>query len=171
MENTNSDGFILHHETLVKETDSLHYHPSYELFIVVKGSTTILVDDRLVSAKEKDIVLLKPNVIHKNIGQKLHDRYSIHFTDAYLLSCFSDSLVRSLTKPFGNQKVTVTPGIFEQILNLLIHIKSNPPYACIHTAEIITLLTDGQNLQTAELNAPSQTADHILEYIRKTTPI
>lgn len=167
MEHINSDGFILHRETLVKETDLLHYHPSYELFIVIKGSTTMLVDDKLVYAKEKDIVLLKPNVIHKNIGKKLHDRYSIHFTNAYLLSCFSDSLVKSLTMPFENHKVTVTPCIFDQILNLLIHIKNNPLYASIHTAEIMALLADKQNLQTTELNTPSKTADHILEYIRK----
>lgn len=166
MEHINRNGFILHQETLVKDTDSLHYHPSYELFIVVKGSTTLLVNDKFVSAAEKDIVLLKPNVIHKNIGQKLHDRYSVHFTNAYLLSCFSDGLVKSLTAPFENHKATVTPGVFDQILNLLTHIKNNPHYACIHTAEILALLTDENNLQKTQFNMPPKTTDHILEYIR-----
>lgn len=167
MELINLNGFILHQETLPNKDDLIHYHSSYELFIVVKGVTTVLIDDRLISVGEQEIILLKPDVIHKNIGQKLHERYSIHFTDEYLHSCFSDGVAELLTKSFENQKISVTSDTFEQILKLLTAIKNRPPFACIHAAEIVTLLSDPKNMQTAQLNITSKTAGHILEYIRK----
>lgn len=167
MELINSNGFILHNETLVNKDDCLHYHPSYELFMMMKGSTTILVDDKLIPIEENDILLLKPNIIHKNIGEKLHNRYSIHFTDEYLLSHFSDNLARSLISPFNNHKITVTDSVFQEISRLLSRIKSDPLHACIHTAEIITLLTDRNNLQMKNAAPLPKTVDHILAYIRK----
>ncbi len=167
MEYINTNGFILHNETLPKEPDCLHYHSSYELFIVIKGSTTVLIDDKLVYAEEKDIVLLKPNIIHKNVGEKLHNRYSIHFTYEYLLSNFSDNLVKFLVSPFDNNRITVTDSTFREIMCLLNHIKNNPQHACIHTAGIITLLTDEKNLQAAKTNSLPKMAINILEYIRK----
>lgn len=162
------NGFILNRETYPKSFDfPLHYHASYELFMVVKGETTLLVDDKLISVNKKEIVLLKPDVVHKNVGEKRHDRYSIHFTSEYLLSYFSDALAKSLAEPFDNNKIAVTDSTFGAILDLLKRIEQNPRYACIHTAEIITLLTDKRNLQTVNTNIPLKTTDNILEYIRK----
>lgn len=167
MECVNTNGFILHNETLLMDTDCLHYHASYELFIVIKGATTILIDDQLVYAEEKDIVLLRPNIIHKNVGEKQHNRYSIHFTYEYLLSNFSDTLAKLLISPFDNNRITVTDSTFREILCLLNHIKNNPQYACIYTAGIITLLADDKNREAAKTNALPKTAGTILEYIRK----
>lgn len=163
------DGFILNHEIQPKSPYCpLHYHPSYEVFIAVKGTTTLLVDDKLLPVNEKEIVLLKPDIIHKNVGENLHDRYSIHFTNEYLTSYFSDKIAKLLTEPFNNNKITVVDNIFKIILNLLERIKKNPRYACIHTAEIITFLTDENNLQSTDTNIPQQkTTDIILEYIRR----
>lgn len=161
------DGFILNRETQPKTSDfPLHYHQSYELFIVIKGMTTLLVDDKLINVNEKEIVLLKPDIVHKNVGENLHDRYSIHFTKEYLLLHFSDKLAKSLSEPFDNNKIAVTDSIFEQLLYLIKRIETNIEYASIHTAEIITLLTDKRNLKTIITNAPLKTTDNILEYIR-----
>lgn len=168
MTNITSKGFILNYETHPKSSDfPLHYHTSYELFIVVKGSTTLLVDDKLISVNEKEIVLLKPDTVHKNVGENQHDRYSIHLTNEYLLSHFSDTLAKSITAPFDNSKLIVTDNTFEAILNLLTRIEKNPRYACIHTAEMITLLTEKRNLQIVDADIQLKTTDNILEYIRK----
>lgn len=163
------DGFILNMETQPKSTDfPLHYHASYELFIVAKGRTTLLVDDKLISVCEKEIVLLKPDVVHKNAGENLHDRYSLHLTNEYLISHFSDNLVKSLTEPFDNNKIAVKDSVFNMILDLLKRIEKNPKYACIHAAEIITLLTDTKNLKTlTDTSTSLKTTDNILEYIGK----
>lgn len=168
MKNITIKGFIFNHETHPKtEEFPLHYHPSYELFIVVKGGTTLLVDDKLISVNQKEIVLLRPDIVHKNVGENQHDRYSIHITNEYLLSHFSAPLAKSLAEPFDNNKLTVTDSAFEAILDLLKRIEKNPRYACIHTAEIITLLTDKRNLQTVNTDIQLKTTDNILEYIRK----
>lgn len=162
------EGFILNREKQPKSLNfPLHYHPSYELFIVIKGMTTILVDNKLISVNEKEIVLLKPDVVHKNVGENLHDRYSIHFTNEYLLSHFSDNLAKSLAEPFDNNKIAVTDSAFAIILDLIKRIEKNPEYACIHSAEIIAILTDKGNIKTADTNTPLKTTDNILEYIRE----
>ena len=47
---------------------NLHYHHSYEIFIILRGSTTLLADDKLISVSKNEIVLLKPDNLHKNNG-------------------------------------------------------------------------------------------------------
>ncbi len=38
---------------------------SYEIFIILRGSTTLLADDKLISVSKNEIVLLKPDDLHK----------------------------------------------------------------------------------------------------------
>lgn len=168
MSNISMSGFVLNHETQPKSSEfPLHYHPSYELFILVKGKTTLLVDDKLLPVNEKEIVMLKPDIVHKNAGESLHDRYSVHCTKEYLLSYFSDSLVKSLTEPFDNNKIAVKDSIFEIIIYLINCMEKKRERACIHTAEIITLLMDKKNLKKVDTCTLLKTTDNILEYIRE----
>lgn len=160
--------FILNHETKPKRKNfQLHHHASYEMFIMMSGKTTVLVDDKLISLNERDIMLLRPDILHKNAGEKIHDRYSIHFTREYLTEYFSDKLIDSITGIFKNNKLTVTDSAFNDIIKLIYKIEENQDYACIHTAEIAAVLSDKNNLISSDIRKVSKTSDSILEYIKK----
>ncbi len=46
-----NDWFYLNRQTRKKgdKQSNLHYHHSYEIFIILRGSTTLLADDKLIS--------------------------------------------------------------------------------------------------------------------------
>lgn len=81
-----NDWFYLNRQTRKKgdRQSNLHYHHSYEIFIILRGSTTLLADDKLISVSKNEIVLLKPDDLHKNNGGTEHERYALHFTEHYL---------------------------------------------------------------------------------------
>ena len=55
-----NDWFYLNRQTRKKgdRQSNLHYHHSYEIFIILRGSTTLLADDKLISVSKNEIVLL-----------------------------------------------------------------------------------------------------------------
>ena len=73
-----NDWFYLNRQTRKKgdKQSNLHYHHSYEIFIILRGSTTLLADDKLISVSKNEIVLLKPDDLHKNNGGTEHERYA-----------------------------------------------------------------------------------------------
>lgn len=62
-----NDWFYLNRQTRKKgdRQSNLHYHHSYEIFIILRGSTTLLADDKLISVSKNEIVLLKPVISTK----------------------------------------------------------------------------------------------------------
>ena len=65
-----NDWFYLNRQTRKKgdRQSNLHYHHSYEIFIILRGSTTLLADDKLISVSKNEIVLLKPDDLHKFVA-------------------------------------------------------------------------------------------------------
>lgn len=143
----------------------LHYHHSYELFIMVNGSSTMLLDDKLVQVGKNDIVLIKPDNLHKNNGGTQHERYAVHFTENYLKKYFTDSVINKLTEQFENNKVSLKPKAFAAILDLLRKMEKGSEFTYIHIAELISIICDPHNVLKKENIKSTGIADRVLEYI------
>lgn len=143
----------------------LHYHNSYEMFIMINGSTTMLVDDKLVPADKRDIIFLKPNILHKNNGGAKHERYALHFTMNYLNTYFTDTAINSIIQNFDKDKLTFTSYAFAGIHELLNKIEHNEKYAYIYIAEIMSIVENKKNIVQEKINRNNSTVNSILEYI------
>lgn len=143
----------------------LHYHNSYEMFIVISGSTTMLVNDKLIPVKKNDIILLNPNNLHKNNGGAKHERYAVHFTINYLRTYFTDTAIDSITRNFDKDKITLTPSAFDGMHELLSKMEYNEKYAYIYIAEIMSMIENKKNIVNDEINSDNSTVNSILEYI------
>lgn len=142
-----------------------HCHHSYELFIVANGSTTMLLDDKFISVSKNDIVLIRPDILHKNNGGTRHNRYALHFTAKYLENYFSREVCASLLEVFKRDKLALTEAAFAQICELLRRIESGGEYTYIHIAEIIACLKDDANTVHKRPVYANLTVNKILEYI------
>ena len=143
----------------------LHYHNSYEMFIMINGSTTMLVDDKLVPADKRDIIFLKPNILHKNNGGAIHERYALHFTMNYLNTYFTDTAINSIIQNFDKDKLTFTSSAFAGIHELLNKIEHNEKYAYLYIAEIMSIVENKKNIVQEKINRNNSTVNSILEYI------
>ena len=143
----------------------LHYHNSYEMFIMINGSTTMLVDDKLVPADKRDIIFLKPNILHKNNGGAKHERYALHFTMNYLNTYFTDTAINSIIQNFDKDKLTFTSSAFAGIHELLNKIEHNEKYAYLYIAEIMSIVENKKNIVQEKINRNNSTVNSILEYI------
>lgn len=146
---------------------NLHYHHSYEIFIILSGSTTLLVNDKLISVSKNELVLLKPDGLHKNNGGTEHERYALHFAENYLSQFMKPSAYKNLLTVFANQKIHLNSADFSAVVEMILRIEKNPEYAYIHICELLTLLADIHVDDKKKRTAKPKTIDLILEYINK----
>ncbi len=63
------------------QNDSEHIHDCYEIYINLSGDVSFLVDDETYSVKRGDIIITRPNEIHKCIYHTdcVHEHYCLWF--------------------------------------------------------------------------------------------
>lgn len=163
-----NDWFYLNRQTRKKgDTQSnLHYHHSYEIFIILRGSTTLLADDKLISVSKNELVLLKPDNLHKNNGGTEHERYALHFSEHYLSQFFSPNAYKDLLTIFNNQKIHLDSAQFSTVIEIIQRIEQTPNYSYIHICELLAVLSSFKS-EKKKIPKKSRTIDLILEYINK----
>lgn len=147
--------------------DFLHYHHSYEMFIIENGKCNLLLDDKIIHASKYDIVLIRPDVLHKNNGGADRTRYAVHFTQKYLLHHFTPEITEQMTAVFKNNRITVKPVAFNRITELLRYAKKDPKFRYLHIGEIISILSNPENIERLQLQYSKDLVNSILEYINK----
>ena len=164
-----NDWFYLNRQTRKKgdRQSNLHYHHSYEIFIILRGSTTLLADDKLISVSKNEIVLLKPDDLHKNNGGTEHERYALHFTEHYLSQYMLPDAYQNLLNMFNNQKIHLDSAQFSSVIEIIQRMEQNPNYSYIHICELLTILSSYKNTEKKKVSEKHGTIDLILEYINK----
>jgi YesN/AraC family two-component response regulator len=104
---------------------SNHFHSSYELYYLLSGERQFFINDRTIIAKEGDLVLIKPNILHKTSNAVLpnHERTIINFTEKFFLTSKAD-MIESF-KPLFNNEYTIisfSPSDRIEVENHLTHI-------------------------------------------------
>ncbi|MCC8168893.1 MAG: AraC family transcriptional regulator [Oscillospiraceae bacterium] len=145
----------------------LHYHNSYEIFVMLKGSTTILVDDELIDINQGEILLIRLNDLHKNNGGTYHERYAVHFTERYLHTYFTDETIKALIRGFDNKKRTIKGEAFLYIIKLLESMESESELVFIHLAELITRIYAEKNQTAPRIKQSYRITEKIFAYINE----
>lgn len=140
----------------------LHYHKSYEIFVMTSGSTTILSSDRLIEARRGDVMLFQKNSLHKNNGGTTHSRYVVNFSDEFLNEHFTETT--SLLLCFKNPKLSLTDNALSLICSLIdTMIKGKNEYAFL--AAILALLNDPSCMVQQPQRYKNESVNCVLEYI------
>ncbi|HBU82655.1 MAG TPA: AraC family transcriptional regulator [Paenibacillus sp.] len=86
--NIHTDSLILHHALDRKKTDQydLHFHNFYEVFYIVSGDVSYLVEGKRYVLEPHSLLLIAPHVFH---GVKIeshlpYERISLHFVGGFL---------------------------------------------------------------------------------------
>ena len=153
-----NDWFYLNRQTRKKgdRQSNLHYHHSYEIFIILRGSTTLLADDKLISVSKNEIVLLKPDDLHKNNGGTEHERYALHFTEHYLSQYMLPDAYQNLLNMFNNQKIHLDSAQFSSVIEIIQRMEQNPNYSYIHICELLTILSSYKNKKKKKVSEKTQ---------------
>ncbi|MCD8390329.1 MAG: AraC family transcriptional regulator [Firmicutes bacterium] len=82
---------------------NFHYHNSYEIYYLSDGGRRMLVGEKVYELSAGDIVLIRPNVFHRSMGEVAHERYNIEFTREFIWDYFSYKHSDALLKCFGTE--------------------------------------------------------------------
>ena len=97
---------------------SFHYHNSFELYYLVKGTRNYVINDEYYSLIKGDMVLIKPGILHKASGGA-YDRILINFTPNYLNTYFSQKSISVLLKCFDKEFFTIPFEHRNKIVSLI----------------------------------------------------
>lgn len=101
--------FFIEKYTLHTPMSEMHYHPSYEIYYIIKGDRDYFIGDSFFEVHEGDFVLVPKNELHRTAG-KGATRILIYFTDTYVRRYFSEEITAKLLGDFHATVLRPTPG-------------------------------------------------------------
>ncbi len=146
---------------------NMHYHLSYELFVMMSGHTELMSEDHIINLVNGDVALFRKNTLHKNNGGTSHGRYAVNFSERYLSQYFTQDAISELLSCFEHEKISIPKEYFGHVAALLKRMEGHGrEYS--YLAALLTLLKDisAINDEKRERSGRSN-VDSILEYINK----
>lgn len=143
-----------------------HYHNAYEIYFLVSGTRNYIINDKLFSLQEGDVVLVPPQALHKTTGCG-YERILISFDRSYLEQNFVPDKADLLLKGFAPQMIRIPANRMVQVKLLLERLwneqkKQNNRFSFLYLGELLA------TLQTCAANTePSGKISDILEYINQ----
>ncbi len=141
----------------------LHYHNFHELYFLLDGNRSYIIEDELISVNKYDCIIVKKDTLHKTFGGNGFDRFLIYFKDEYYERYITPEFTKYINKIFTCKKINLTPGDFYQIKLLLKQLTTQTDTKqCITFLNIISILIDNID------NIPQPTNDlisDISEYV------
>lgn len=149
----------------------LHYHNSYELYFLERGQHSVLMNDRFFHVFPQDVVLYKPNVLHKSHDTQNYARTCVYFTEEFLQEYFSEKAVKGLLGCFQRTVIGLNTENFFRVKKLLLkmekeYAKGDYSRIYVYLADILVLLSESENeSRTETVFHAKDRLSPILEYI------
>lgn len=160
-ENIIKPNVILHQKNDIAMSD-LHYHTAYEIYIA-ESDRTFLVTEQLIHLKERDVLLLKPDVIHCAVSGAL--LYSlIELPDSYFNKFFTDYGTELITACFEKNVIRVRESDFKLLLSCAEKICENNDDMLALTQLLLILKNNMERKRYDEANSNSL-ASNIVDFI------
>lgn len=96
----------------------MHYHSSYELFYLEKGTREYFIEDRFFSVSEGDFVLIAPSKMHRT-GGKYAIRTLIGFSDEFLARIYTPQAIEELLQCFSSMHLTPSEEDLKDLKKIL----------------------------------------------------
>ncbi len=155
---------------------NFHYHNSFEIYYLVSGNRKMLVQDKVYELCPSDIVLLRPNILHRSMNSGVHSRINIVFDNLFLDNYFTKSASEYLTSCFDTEFIKLNNNENQQFLKIFSEIKNkyNSHLPCfVSLAKILELFINAKKRQETEfstrifLSNTSEKITSVIEYISK----
>lgn len=153
------------------EMDGMHYHFAYELFFLEEGTRTYIINDKIYDISAGDVILIKPNVLHKTQSKESFKRYVINFNEEYILRFATEELKNHLLKCFDETNaISLSKELFLEVLE---NIKSagnseDEIYQFICLCNILNILSNNtSNFVLKNISIKNSEMQQILDYINE----
>lgn len=92
--------------------NKFHHHNSYEIYYMNSGKRTILLEQKFYELIPGDVMLLRPNVLHRGTGTGAHEKLGIEFSEKFLDYYFTESMQKELLSCYKYSLIRL--NIYEQ---------------------------------------------------------
>ena len=187
-QNSNTE-FLVAHNTRNSMIPIPHLHPQFEIYYNISGGDSYFINDRFISVKPYDLVIIPKLQIHKSIRSLKSDynAYVVNFTDNIINTVlnlpmlgnidmeplpFIDLSQVGITLPY---KIHLSIHEHESLVSLLEKCRTSEQ-ACdnlstlIHFIEILKFINEhfkGTTITTSNNFEPTRHSDKVLQYIEQ----
>ncbi len=141
----------------------MHYHDAYEIYVLEAGERFYMIEDRLICLKARDVLLIKPNVIHCTIGGT-YRKSAMEFTESYLQKFFTKYGMEFVTKCFEKSVIRIRESDFSQLLDIIEQLSENNEDMLSFT-HFFAVLENNISRKTYNLQDASTMTANIVDYI------
>lgn len=142
---------------------AMHYHESYEIYILARGSRTYVFEDEIVELKKNDVVLVKPNKLHATRGGEFK-RFLLCFNEEFLKKYFTEESRRIILHCFEHKKVHLRDIEIESVMASLEKL-SEDAADIMEFVNILRILNTNSDFDVIECK--NKTAEEIIEYVAR----
>ena len=103
----------------------MHYHDFYEIYIQDEGTRDCAIGNNFYKFNPRDIVLIKPNVLHQSLSSNTHSRTVIYFTESFLKKYFSAEVIQRFIGAFQSERVTLSSDSYYKISKIIRDMKKD----------------------------------------------
>lgn len=166
------DNFYINRNTVEYKWNmgNFHHHDSYEIYFLESGSRKMLVQDRVYELSRGDILLIKPNILHRSMHSGPHTRINIVFNDYFLSEYFSQKAIDYMTSCFNTEFIHLNPDENDKFYKLYLNLSSRLQKRQQHfiiLADILDMLISLRNLDNKSYKQEwSHKTKSAAEYIR-----
>ena len=125
----------------------LHYHKAYELYFLEMGQHGYLINDRFFQVFTQDVVLTKPNVLHKSHNTTSYNRTCVYFTEEFLRGFYTDVALKGILKCFDREVISLDKESFFKAQHILeklrtVYATNDREHIYIYLGDLLLLLCD-----------------------------
>jgi AraC-like DNA-binding protein len=147
----------------------VHYHNSYEIYILSSGTRTVTIDNKEYTADAHDATLFDKNIPHTSRGSTPFSGICIHMLDRFLDFYFQPSAKQQLLECFRHTVIHLNEEEYHAVKFITDHFIINDSDNFIKLVKIMDILNRAalrsSDFLPVKKNEPSTKAQHIIEYV------
>ena len=140
----------------------MHYHSAYEIHIS-ESERKYLVSDQLMHLKERDVLLIKPDVIHRSIN-KTQLYSALELPVAYLENYFTKKGIELITQCFEKNVIRVRESDFKQLL-ICVENFNDDTSDILSLNQIFYILKNNMSRATRSEASPDSLPSKIVDFV------
>ena len=150
-----------------------HNHISYEIYYLEKGGRKMLVQDRVYDLSAGDVLLIKPDILHRSMHSGSHTRINIVFSDEFLDTYFTARSKKYLISCFDTEFIRLSADARDMFLKLFSRLCSENERGdemFITISEILKLLNiaaqNGTGYDEIKKKTFSEKTNSVIDFIK-----
>lgn len=152
----------------------MHYHPDYELFYIISGDASFIINDTCVSLSDGDLLLIPPNTIHRSFypSHKYTDRIELCISPDILDKNTKEILEQLLTEYHRNFPLKYRSKTISLLKSIMDEVNfSDKPFsltlAKAYVYEILVHLFRHSKSTTTQSKNENPIIQNVIEYVEK----